>query len=77
MDIIRRAGAVPVGVLIALDRQEKGETGLSAVQEVMECYKIPVISIVTLAHIIDYIERQDKAKLPEISAYRQMYGVKC
>ncbi len=77
VEIIRGAGAVPTGVLIALDRQEKGETGLSAVQEVEECYKIPVIPIITLAHIVDYIEREGGSNLAAIKTYRREFGVNC
>ncbi len=75
IEIITRVGALPSGVLIALDRQEKGESGLSAVQEVVDCYKIPVIPIITLGHIISYLEHLGSAKLVEISQYRQKYGV--
>jgi orotate phosphoribosyltransferase len=75
VDIIMRAGAVPAGVLIALDRQEKAQSGLSAIQEVMECFKIPVISIITLENIIDYIEAYATGQLDAITKYRQQYGV--
>jgi orotate phosphoribosyltransferase len=75
VDIIMRAGAVPAGVLIALDRQEKAQSGLSAIQEVMECFKIPVISIITLENIIDYIEAHATGQLDAITKYRQQYGV--
>jgi orotate phosphoribosyltransferase len=75
VDIITRAGAVPAGVLIALDRQEKAQSGLSAIQEVTECFKIPVISIITLENIIDYIDANAAGKLDAIIKYRQLYGV--
>lgn len=75
VDIIMRAGAAPAGVLIALDRQEKAQSGLSAIQEVMECFKIPVISIITLENIIDYIEAHAIGQLDAITKYRQQYGV--
>jgi orotate phosphoribosyltransferase len=75
VDIILRAGAMPMGVLVALDRQEKGQSGLSAIQEVIECFKIPVISIITLENIIDYIETHATGQLEAIINYRHLYGV--
>lgn len=75
VDIILRAGAEPIGVLIALDRQEKAQSGLSANQEVMECFKIPVVSIINLENIIGYIEMNATGQLDAIIKYRQLYGV--
>lgn len=75
--IIRSAGATPCGVLIALDRQEKAESGLSAVQEVADCYNIPVVPIITLTDIIAYMTAHDTSQLAAISAYREVYGIKC
>ncbi len=75
VDIILQAGAVPAGVLIALDRQEIAQSGLSAIQEVTECFKIPVISIITLENIIDYIEAHASGQLDAIMQYRRQYGV--
>ncbi len=83
VEIILRADAVPTGVLIALDRQEKApssiksDKGYSAIQEVMECFKIPVISIITLENIIDYIETHAREQLDAIIEYRHLYGVSC
>jgi len=74
--VIERAGAVPAGVLIALDRQEKGISGQSAIQEVTECYKIPVVAIITLDNIIDYIETYTTGQLEAITSYRDQYGIK-
>lgn len=54
--IIRAAGAVPAGVVLALDRQERGQGRLSAVQEVRSAYGIPVIRIIALDHLIEYLE---------------------
>ncbi len=75
VDVILRAGAVPAGVLVALDRQEKVKSGLSAVQEVVECYKIPVIPIITLENLIGYIETNAAGQLEAVAKYRQQYGV--
>ncbi len=77
VNIIRAAGATPAGVAIALDRQEKGQNQLSAVQEVSRQFSMPVIAIICLAEIIEFIEQDQHFtdKLPIIQAYRQQYGV--
>lgn len=77
VEIIRDAGATVAGVVIALDRQEKGQNELSAVQEVAAQFGIPVLSIISLANIIDYIAltEGDGEKLAIIGAYRQAYGI--
>jgi orotate phosphoribosyltransferase len=75
VELILRADALPGGVLIALDRQEKAQSGLSAVQEVTECFKIPVISIIALENIIDYIETHATGELEAIIGYRKRYGI--
>tara|TARA_R110002167_G_scaffold252094_3_gene458367 strand:+ start:567 stop:1229 length:663 start_codon:yes stop_codon:yes gene_type:complete len=77
IDIIQAAGAEPAGVIIALDRQEKGKGELSAIQEVERDFNIPVVSIVNLTQVLDYI--QDDASLSQyaeaISLYRSQYGI--
>jgi orotate phosphoribosyltransferase len=75
VDIIVRSGAVPAGVLIALDRQEKAQNQLSAIQEVTETFKIPVLAIISLENIIDYIETHAGSQLDAILQYRKQYGV--
>jgi len=71
------AGAGAAGVLIALDRQEKGLQKLSAVQEVENQFGIPVIAIISLADIVEFIEQEDNSseKLAIIKNYRQQYGI--
>ena len=77
ISIIRAEGAEPAGVVIALDRQEKGQGELSAIQEVERDYDIPVFSIVNLAQILDFISSD--ASLNEhadrVAAYRDRYGI--
>ncbi len=77
IQIIEAAGAKPAGVLIALDRQEKGQGALSAIQEVEQEYKIPVTSIVNLTQVLDYI--RNDASLAQhaeaVASYRERYGV--
>jgi orotate phosphoribosyltransferase len=75
VDIIRSSGATPAGVLIALDRQEKGQDTVSAVQEVIRTFAMPVISIITLADIIDYISAEGGPFLEAIKDYRRLYGI--
>lgn len=74
VDIILQAGAEPMGVLIALDRQEKAQNQLSAIQEVMADFKIPVVSIINLDSIIGYIEAANTGQLDAIMGYRNQYG---
>ena len=77
MQIIGAAGARAVGVMISLDRQERGKGALSAAQEVEREHGIPVRSIVGLADILAYLEAQgdQAARLAAIAAYRAEYGV--
>ena len=76
VDIITKANATPAGVLIALDRQEKGQNERSAIQEVEEQFNMPVISIITLANIIDYLTAKADEQVSKIKEYQQLYGVK-
>ena len=82
--LIRGAGAQPVGVAIALDRQEKGaENGVeqtqSAVQYITSQLDLSVVSIATLAHLLQYLAACEDAALAgfrqAVSAYRERYGV--
>lgn len=81
MEIIKAHGADLSGVLIALDRQEKGQGDLSAIQEVERDFGTQVISIVTLADLICYLEEKitDTPSLVEslnsIKKYREDYGI--
>ena len=77
VDIIRSAGARPAGVLIALDRMERGIGALSAAQEVRVEFKMPVVSIARLEDLLAYLRgRADMARqLHSVEHYRQEYGV--
>lgn len=77
MAIIEAAGARPAGVLIALDRQERGQGELSAIQEVEQNYGIPVISIIRLEQILEYLQSNPELAShgDAIAAYRDRYGV--
>ncbi|MBR9907311.1 MAG: orotate phosphoribosyltransferase [Gammaproteobacteria bacterium] len=77
MEIVQANGAELAGVLIALDRQEKGKGELSAIQEVERDYGATVISIVKLNDVIEYLKNSpDFAQyLDKVTAYRAEYGV--
>lgn len=77
MGIIERSAAIAKGVLIAIDRQEKGMGDMSAIQEVERDYGLSVISVVKLDDIVAYLEQKGdfKRELELISDYRAQYGV--
>ena len=77
VDIIRAAGATPCGVVIALDRMERGSGELSAVQEVRRDYGIPVLAVATLDDLMAYLRNRPDFKEHEaaVARYRQEYGV--
>ena len=76
VEIIRAAGATPVGVVIALDRQERGQTERSAVQEVEQVIGVPVTSILKLSDLIDHLRATGNAQqLAALERYRNEYGV--
>lgn len=77
MDIIQANGATLAGVLIALDRQEKGQGELSAIQEVERDYQAQVSAIITLADLVTYLSEQPAMAehLTRVQAYREQYGI--
>ncbi|MDO8268827.1 MAG: orotate phosphoribosyltransferase [Moraxellaceae bacterium] len=75
MTIIEQAHAKAAGVIVALDRQEKGKGELSAIQEVERDFGIPVVSIVKLEQIITYLEETGSEHLDAIRTYRAQYGI--
>lgn len=77
MDIVQANGAELSGVLIALDRQEKGKGELSAIQEVERDFGAKVVSIVSLNDVITFLKDDDTFKeyLPKVEAYRSEFGV--
>jgi orotate phosphoribosyltransferase len=77
VNLIRGSNAVPCGVVIALDRMERGIGALSAAQEVTESYKIPVISIATLDDLVAYLKTEPRyaQHLAKVGRYREQYGV--
>ncbi len=77
IDIIRAAGAHPAGVVLALDRQERGaRSPLSAVQEIGEQFALPVIPIIGLTDLIEHLEAAGRhSELAAMRTYRDHYGV--
>lgn len=75
--IIKQANAIPAGVIIALDRQERGQDSRSAIQEVEAEHKIPVVSIIGLNDLLTFLQNNAELAqyLPAVQAYRQQYGV--
>ncbi|MEZ5614722.1 MAG: orotate phosphoribosyltransferase [Rhodocyclaceae bacterium] len=75
--LIRAAGAEPCGVVIALDRMERGQGELSAVQEVRQAYGIPVVAVADLDDLLAYLGgRPEMAQnLQAVAGYRQQYGI--
>ncbi len=77
IDIIQAAGARPAGVLLALDRQERGpKTGLSAVQEVRDQYAIPVVAVITLADLMQHVSlRGEQGRPAPHAGLPERYGL--
>lgn len=75
--IIVREGGSPAGVVIALDREERGIGELSAVQEVQKTVDIPVFSLITLGNLVDFLKSKEnqESKLDALRQYRSEYGV--
>ncbi|MGY2955813.1 orotate phosphoribosyltransferase [Pseudomonas sp. TE6349] len=77
MQIIKAQQANAAGVLIALNREERGNGELSAIQEVERDFGIPVVSIVSLTQVLEFLadDPQLKQHLPAVEAYRAQYGI--
>jgi orotate phosphoribosyltransferase len=77
MQIIEQQNASLSAVLIALDRQERGKGTLSAIQEVEQDFGTQVVSIVSLADVMDYVKGHDELRehLGAVKAYREQYGI--
>jgi orotate phosphoribosyltransferase len=76
VEIIRRHRATPAGVLIALDREERGQGERSAVQEVQDDFGLPVVAVLRLKDLLTHLETTgETAILASVRAYRDRYGV--
>lgn len=77
MQILEAQGAQAAGIVVALDRQERGATGhLSAIDEVSRQYHVPVVAIITLDHIVEFLREQGghEELISAMAAYRTKYG---
>ena len=79
MTLIAQSGAQAAGVVVALDREERGQGALSAIGEIRQQYGIPVTSIIGLGQIIHYLESTGNPELarflPQLKDYRERYGI--
>lgn len=77
MEIVATAGAKAVGIVVAVDRQERGQGELSAIQEVERDFGVTVISIITLGQIIEFLEETGRyaEQLETIRGYREEFGI--
>lgn len=74
--IIKQAGAETATVVVGLNRQERGQGQKSAIQELKDEHQIPVVSIISLNNIVEYLEQDGDAEfLEKVKAYRETYGV--
>ncbi|MBX9811937.1 MAG: orotate phosphoribosyltransferase [Burkholderiales bacterium] len=76
-NLIRAVGAIACGVVVSLDRMERGTGALSAIQEVQQSYNIPVISVATLDDLMNYLKTDPAhaTHLEAVGRYREQYGV--
>ena len=75
LEIIRTAGATPAGVVISLDRQERGRGDKSAIQEVQDEFGLTVLSVATLETLVAYLKETGAEALSDIEECRRIYGV--
>lgn len=77
MEILQAADANPAGVMVAIDRKERGNGELSAIQAVERDYQLKVISVINLDDIVQYLEKSGgyERELNEIGSYRQAFGI--
>lgn len=76
VEILTKAGAKIAGVVVALDRQERGQGETSALQEVQQQLNVPVHALITMQDLMDYLEQKgDMQALEKMKAYREQYGI--
>ena len=76
IEVIESAGATPCGIVVSLDRQERGTGAESAIQEIERDFKLPVINLFYLDDLVDYLSQKPEMadKLDRVSQYRAEYG---
>ena len=75
LQIIEKFRANTIGIITALDRMEKGQSTLSAVEELEQSCGVKVNSIINMQHIIKYLESENHPSLPSMLMYRDQYGI--
>lgn len=77
MELFKKSPAEPAGVVVAIDREEKGSGDRSAIQEISAEFSIQVVSVVKLSHIVSYLESSEEntETLAQMRAYQDTYGV--
>jgi orotate phosphoribosyltransferase len=76
VDLMDKAGAKVAGIIVALDRKEKGQGDKSAIQELAESLNVPVLALVTMDDITEYVANHgSQEQLAKMTAYREQYGV--
>lgn len=74
--LLDKAGASVAGIIVALDRKEKGQSDQSAIQELAESLQVPVLALVTMDDIVEYVAKHgSQDELAQMQAYRAEYGV--
>lgn len=75
--LLEKQNASVAGIIVALDRKEKGQGDKSAIQELAESLNVPVLALVTMDDITDYVANYGSTEqLANMNAYREQYGVK-
>ena len=76
VDILSAAGATVAGIIVALDRKERGQNEQSAIQELAQSLEVPVQALVDIDDIIDYVAKHGEPnQLAKMRHYREQYGV--
>lgn len=76
MTVLNQAGAKVAGVLVALDRQERGQGALSAIQEIEAQYGIPVQALMTMTDLMNYLKKENRTEdLARMQSYRAEFGI--
>ena len=76
VSLLAKEGASVAGIIVALDRKEKGQGDKSAIQELADSLNVPVLALVTMDDITDYVAKHGSAdQLANMQAYRERYGI--
>ena len=73
---LKCCGVSVAGIIVALDRKEKGQSDRSAIQELSESLQVPVLALVTMDDIVEYVAKHgSQDELAQMQAYRAEYGI--